>query len=205
MGWAEIYPVLTLNVFRVVSRKLAIGGPVIVEPKYDGVLVVAVNGKLYSEAGRPLSGKLLDGLRVSGYLEEILEASYKRAVMLELFGRRVTPHGYHRFYSRDYDVVVLDTGRGWPPRLYPPEDSRVFAEKHGLPFVEYEYVYVGKDVSSKWLADLLHRYVGWEGCVVKFYSWHGHKLPSRYKRVGAVMVKARWATMSKLYQVAINR
>jgi len=205
MGWAEVYPVLTPNMFRTVSRKLDISGPVIVEPKYDGVLVVAVNGRLYSEAGRPLSGKLLDGLRRSGYMEEVLEASHKRVLMLELFGKRVTPHGYHRFHPRDYDVVVLDTGRGWPPHLYPPEDSRVFAEKHGLPFVEYEYVNASGDISYRWLASLLRRYVGWEGCVVKLYSWHGHKLPGRYKRLGAIMVKARWVTIGKLYQTTSRR
>ena len=200
MGWVEVYPVLTLDVFRGVLRKLAIGGCAVVEPKYDGVLVVAVNGRLYSEAGRPLGERLLYGLKKSGYLEQIVEASRERVVVLELFGKRITPHGYHRFHSRDYDIIVLDTGRNWPPRLYPPEDSRVFAEKHGLPFVEYEYVDVDRGISSEWLANLLRRYVGWEGCVVKFYSWHGHKLPGRYKRLGAIMVKARWATIGKLYQ-----
>jgi len=200
MGWAEVYPVLTLDVFKGVLRKLTIGGGVVVEPKYDGVLVVAVDGKLYSETGRPLSGRLLDGLRESGYLEQVVDASRERVVLLELFGRRITPHGYHRFHPRDYDVVVLDTGRGWPPRLYPPEDSRMFAEEHGLPFVEYEYVNVDGDISDGWLAGLLRRYVGWEGCAVKFYSWHGHKLPGRYKRLGAVMVKVRWATFGRRYR-----
>ncbi len=186
-------------------RRVELKGSVILEPKYDGYLVAAMGGEIYSILGRPAPKWLRAALYASGAVEPVYEMMRDGFVIyLEVFGRRLTPNGYHSRHTRDYDAVVLDVawiddhGR---QRFLPPEKAADAAELYGLRFVEYRYeerdVLLDPPMS---MAEVLRGYRGWEGYVAKLYAAHGHKLPPDYgaRLRGALMVKARWEALGRL-------
>ncbi len=178
---------------------------VVLEPKYDGVLLVATPRGYYNILGWRAPRYLLEGLKKSGYAESVKEMRRDGfTVFIEVFGRRLTPNGYHMRYARDYDIRVIDvgfedyTGR---LRILPPEKAVDAASLYSLPFVEYRYedsTVLTEPPAS--MAVALPSFKGWEGYVAKLYSAHGHQLPPDYeaRTRGVLMVKARWASLGSL-------
>ena len=179
--------------------------PVILEPKYDGYLLVADRGRLYTILGRQAPSWLRGAAWKAGVAGKAIEMSRDGfVVFIEVYGRRLTPHCYHASHHKDFDAVVVDVGfRGLDGRLVmlPPEKAADAAELYGLRYVEYRYedggVIAEPPVS---MAEALPSYRGWEGYVAKLYAAHGHKLPPDYgaKMVGLLAVKARWESLGQL-------
>ncbi len=186
-------------------RRVRPRSPVIVEPKYDGYLVVAAGGRLYNILGQPAPRWLRAAAWAAGAAGKAIEMSRDGFIVyMEVFGRRLTPNGYHRLHSRDYDAVVVDVafvdehGRA---RMLPPEKAADAAELYGLRYVEYRYEdgdVIAEPPES--LAGLLTGYRGWEGYVAKIYAAHGHRLPPDYgaRTLGMLAVKARWESLGRL-------
>ncbi len=178
---------------------------IIIEPKYDGVLLVASPRGYFNILGWRAPRYLLRALEESGYAENVEEMRRDGfTLFIEVFGKRLTPNGYHLRHHRDYDIRVLDVGFAGIDgklRLLPPEKAADAANLYGLPFVEYSY----EDSSiveepPESMAEALMGFRGWEGYVAKLYSTHGHVLPPDYeaRTRGSLMVKARWETLGKL-------
>ncbi len=179
--------------------------PVILEPKYDGVLLVVDRGRLYTILGRPAPPSLRAAAWLAGAAGKAIEMSRDGfVVFIEVYGRRLTPHGYHRRHNRDYDAVVVEVGfRGLDGRvkMLPPEKAADAAELYGLRYVEYRYEeasVIAEPPES--MAEALPLYRGWEGYVAKLYAAHGHNLPPEYgaKLAGLLAVKARWESLGRL-------
>ncbi|AEM39167.1 hypothetical protein Pyrfu_1308 [Pyrolobus fumarii 1A] len=176
----------------------------VLEPKFDGYLVAAIGGKLYNVLGEPAPRWLKAALFMAGVAEQVYEMMRDGfAVFLEVYGRRLTPNGYHRKHKRDYDAVVLDIGivEDGRVRILPPEKAADAADIYGLRYVPYRFedadVLTDPPMS---LAERLPAYQGWEGYVAKVYAAHGHRLPPDYrvKQLGVLMVKARWQSLGNL-------
>ena len=186
-------------------RRVKPKAPVILEPKYDGVLLVADGGRLYTILGRRAPSWLRAAAWKAGVAGKAIEMSRDGfVVFIEVFGRRLTPNGYHRRHSRDYDAVVVEVGfRGLDGRvrMLPPEKAADAAELYGLRYVEYRYEEAAViEEPPRSLAEALPFYRGWEGYVAKLYAAHGHTLPPDYgaKTTGLLAVKARWETLGRL-------
>ncbi len=203
----KLYTVITpLQLARVLRRgRLRLARRVILEPKYDGYLLVAHRGKLCTILGRRAPGWMKLALFEAGIAEGVYEAMKDGfSLFIEVYGRRASPNGYHRRHNRDYDAVVIDIGFERDEgrmRLLPPEKASDIADYYGLPYVEYREEEAEVLLSPpKSLAEALPAYRGWEGYVAKAYSEHGHTLPTDYgaRMVGMLAVKARWETLGRL-------
>ena len=189
----------------VARRRVRPRSPVIVEPKYDGYLVVAARGRLYNIHGQPAPSWLRAAAWAAGAAGKAIEMSRDGFIVyMEVFGRRLTPGGYHRLHPRDYDAVVVDVafvGEDGRPRMLPPEKAADAAELYGLRYVEYRYE-EGSVIAEppESLAGLLPAYRGWEGYVAKIYAAHGHTLPPDYgaRLAGMLAVKARWESLGRM-------
>ena len=186
-------------------RRVRPRAPVILEPKYDGFLLVARRGKLYTILGRPAPSWLRAAAWAAGAAGKAIEMSKDGfVVFLEVYGRRLTPHGYHRGHPRDYDAVVVEIGfeeEEGRVRVLPPERAADAAALYGLRYVEYRYEdgsVIAEPPES--LASALPAYRGWEGYIAKLYSVHGHTLSPDYgaKQTGLLAVKARWESLGRL-------
>lgn len=204
---ARLYPVVSLwDAARLERRRrLELMGPLVVEEKLDGVLLVGYGGRVYTGSGRRAPGWMLRGIEEAGV--DLAKASGgDRVVYVELYGSCVRGEtSLWRSYPHCFQAAFLDAARvpayagsleeavAVARFIQHPERIAV-AEEAGLGQPRRRVVRAESRVAVDVLVDLLGLYPGAEGVVVKLYRGLGHRLPPEHgaKLRGWMGVKIRW-------------
>jgi len=201
---AQLHPVVRLVDYErlVKRRRLRVKGPLVLEEKLDGYLLVVYNGAFYTGLGRRAPNWILRALAGAG--ADPLPASRNRLLYIEVYGRCLSPGGFHRNDKRCYRAALVDAAR--PPayagnieeavllsRTLDPLERRGIAEDTGLEHPRGAVITVDSAPRAWMLLELLEGFQDREGYVLKLYSIHGHVLPPDYgaKIRGLLEVKVK--------------
>lgn len=191
-------------------RRLWVSGPVVLEEKLDGALLVAYEGRIYTGAGRRAPGWMVRALEETGADPW---GAVGLLLYIELYGRCLTPGGYHRGDPECYRAALVDAAR--PPasagvlweavlqaRVLEPWERLAAAEEAGMESPRAVALYAERPPEPGEMLRWLDMFPGREGYVMKLYAVHGHRLPPEHgaKLRGVLEVKVRQANRGSRLQ-----
>lgn len=200
---ALLHPVIRLMDYkRLVDRgRLRVQGPIVLEEKLDGYLLVVYGDRVYTGSGRRAPQWLVNALAQAGAgLDAALPA---HLLYIEVYGRCLTPGGFHRGDQRCYSAALVDAARlpahasirdaPFLARTLSLGERMDIAERTGLVHPGYVVLDAEGSPSPGRLLEWLEYFRGREGYVMKLYSEHGHRLPPDYgaKLRGLLEVKVK--------------
>ncbi len=200
---ARLHPVITLPQYISLARRrrLVVQGEAVLEAKLDGYLVIAYENRLFMGSGRRAPSWVYKVLDIIGVDTSLIGG---RVAYLELYGRCLTPGGYHRRDRHCYRAALVDASRpySWSSGV---EDTILFsqslglvdrlalAERIGAETPPAKTVVLHRAPSAAVLRNMLTVFNEYEGYVLKLYRDKGHVLPPDHgaKLRGLLEVKVK--------------
>jgi hypothetical protein len=221
MDAKPLHPVIGLrHLVALVRRGLVVlGGEAILEAKVNGVLVVAVKGRLYTKYGRKAPRYVVEGLRLSGDLDAVLEMSRRYIVMVEVYSSK-PPAWVPTRSPRSLRAYLVDLYK--PPssmderlpalvyrsRVVDSFERADLAKDYGLhippivmlPAEEEGLVNAVKLLARRWAA------YGYEGAVLKLFEHRGSRIKLHpFRRMRCIEAKYVVKPSSKSFAKDIPR
>ncbi|HIQ23973.1 MAG TPA: hypothetical protein EYH50_02875 [Pyrodictium delaneyi] len=200
---ALLHPVIrVMDYKRLVNRgRLRVRGLIVLEEKLDGYLLVAYGGRVYTGSGRRAPQWLINALAQAGVGLDAAPPAH--LLYIEVYGRCLSPGGFHRGDQRCYNAALVDVARlpayagirdaPLLARTLSIRERMDIAERTGLVHPRYIVLDAEKSPSPGKLLEWLECFRGREGYVMKLYSEYGHRLPPDYgaKLRGLLEVKVK--------------